>query len=90
MATKIKKPKKVKSLTTTESESFKINNEAEENQQDILWLVDYDKETGEVLSTSPDEGDAMVFDTEQDRNDAITLINSNPINIFIGHVPRPR
>lgn len=68
---------------------YRINNDPGTPVPEVLWLVSYNPETGLVTSASEDVGEAMEFDTEEERDAAIELINSNPNNTFIGHVPKP-
>ena len=50
------------------------------------WLISYDSD-GLVLTDSLDSNDALDFNSEQERDDAITLINANPDNL--ARVGRP-
>lgn len=69
---------------------YKINDPRLVLADEVLWLTGYDNQTGLVTSFSPNENQALVFQTEAARNAAIYLINNNPNNSFIGHVPRPK
>lgn len=55
----------------------------------VLWLTEYNDQTGLVMAFSADEDEALEFDNDQERDAAIYLINNNQNNSFIGHVPRP-
>ena len=55
-----------------------------------MWLVDYNTSTGLVTSMTSREAQAQTFATEVLANAACYLINNNPNNSFIGHVPPPQ
>jgi hypothetical protein len=66
--------------------SFKIANSS---TAPTGWLVSYNPTTGLVNETCVMEVDATDYGSASARNAVIALINSNPNNTFIGHVPPP-
>lgn len=57
----------------------------------LLWVKQYNTTTGEVLQTTTNEMERVLFNDSSARDAAITLINNCSANSgrFIGHVPPP-